>query len=268
MWKLGMRYEVLPGEGVLERFENAKHYGFDAIELPGRYFPEYLDELKSLKDRLPLPVSSISLGFRGSLISSDPEVRRQCFDDTRDLFALCEELGAVGVVMPPILHMDGHPRIDNAPDDAARVAMEDELLLDQLSGLAAAAHEHGVALLLEAVNPKETDYMSSVEHAVSICEQINHPGLAVIVDFFHMQWEDQPADTLIRRAGTFLKHVHVAEDSRVEPGPGALDFRPGFAAMKEIGYQGHVVIECRTLSGDGEKVLPGSVKYLRNLMTQ
>lgn len=267
MWKLGIRYEVLPGDGVMERFEEAKRYGFDAVELPGRYFPEYLDELKSLKDQLPLPVSSISLGFRGSLISSDAQVRRQCFEDTTGLFVLCEELGAVGVVMPPILHMDAHPRISNAPNDEARVAMEDELLLDQLSGLAAAAHDHGVALLLEAVNPKETDYMATVGHAVSICEQINHPGLAVIVDFFHMQWEDQPADALIRRAGNGLKHVHVAEDSRVEPGPGALDFRPGFAAMKEIGYQGHVVIECRTLSGNGEEVLPASVRYLRELMT-
>ena len=78
MWKLGIRYEVLPGDGVMERFEEAKRYGFDAVELPGRYFPEYLDELKSIKDQLPLPVSSISLGFRGSLISSDAQARRQC----------------------------------------------------------------------------------------------------------------------------------------------------------------------------------------------
>jgi len=268
MWKLGIRYEVLPGDGVLERFENAQRFGFDAIELPGRYFPEYLDELKSLKDQLPLPVSSISLGFQGSLISSDPDVRRRCFDDTLKLFELCEQLGAVGIVMPPILHMDDHPRIDSAPSVEARATMEDELLLEQLAPLAAAAGNRGVTLLLEAVNPKETDYMTSVEHAVSICEQINNSGLAVIVDFFHMQWENQPAETLVRRAGTFLKHVHVAEDSRVEPGPGSLDFRPGFGAMKEIGYQGHVVIECRSLSGDGEKVLPESAEYLRNLMPQ
>lgn len=264
MWKLGVRYEVIPGEGVLRRFENARRYGFDAVELPGRYFQEYLDELLSRENDLALPVSSISLGFRGSLVSSDPERRRACFEDTKRLLGLCKRLGATGLVMPPVLHMDHHPRCEGPNQEAA----EDVFLLDQLPELASCAADHGVFLLLEAVNPNETDYMFTVEKAVSICEQVDHPGLGVIVDFFHMQWEDEDAATLIHRAGSFLKHVHVAEDSRVEPGPGALDFRPGFSALRTIGYQGYIVIECRTLSGQADEVLPSSADYLRRMIDQ
>ena len=268
MWKLGIRYEVLPGGSVLQRCENARRYGCDAVELPGRYFDNYLDELLAHEEELALPVSSISLGFRGSLISSDPETRRACVEDCKRLFALCHRLGAVGLVMPPVLHMDNHPRFPATVKGRPREEVEDELILPQLAELGAAASGLGVQLLLEAVNPDETDYMFTAAKAVDICRRVNHPGVGVIVDFFHLQWEKGNVPDLIRRAGAGLQHVHVAEHNRTEPGPGHLDFGPGFAALRDIGYDGYVVIECRTLSGDGHDVLPRSAAYLRGLMEE
>ena len=75
-WRLGVRMEVLPGDGVRERFEYAARYGFDAVELPGRFLADYRDDLMTCRHDLPLPVSSISLGFGGSLASADPEARQ------------------------------------------------------------------------------------------------------------------------------------------------------------------------------------------------
>ena len=63
-------------------------------------------------------------------------------------------------------------------------------------------------------------------------------------------------------AAPFLKLVHVAENTRVEPGPGSMNFRPGFRVLKKIGYSGFVEVESRTLSGPAAKVLPASVEYL------
>jgi len=74
-WKLGIRLEVLPGDGLVERFASAACYGFDAVELPGRHLPDCRDELMANIGRLALPVSSVSLGFRGSLVSADAEGR-------------------------------------------------------------------------------------------------------------------------------------------------------------------------------------------------
>jgi len=64
-WPIGIRLEVLDGQTVPEKFANA--YGFDAVELPGRYLADYRDELLACASRLPLAVSTISLGFRGDL---------------------------------------------------------------------------------------------------------------------------------------------------------------------------------------------------------
>ena len=267
-WPLAVRMEVLPGAGVRERFDHAARYGFDAVELPGRYLGDYRDELMACRGDLPLPVSSISLGFRGSLVSADAEARRVCREDTRAVLALCAELGAAGVVMPPVLHMDGHARLrDPGRFETVREA-EDAMLVDQLSDLAECAAGHGVHLMLEPVNRYETDYLTTLAHAARICERVGHEGVGITADFFHMQIEElHPADAL-RRAGRWVRHVHVAENTRVEPGPGSLDFAPGFRALHEVGYAGSVVVECRTLSGSADDVLARSAGYLRGIMTE
>ena len=263
-WRLGIRYEVLPGEGVVDRFANANRFGFDVVELPGRYLSKYRQELLDHTNELALPISSISLGFRGSLISSDPEVRRICRDDIKDLVLLCSSLGASGLVMPPVLHMDACPRVTTT-DKVADRRREDELLVESLPELASFATEHGVHLMLEPVNAFETDYMTTVEHAARICDTVGHEGLGITIDFFHMQMSELNPVSAIGCASRWIRHVHVAENTRVEPGPGVLDFRPGFKALQEIGYDGCIVVECRDLSGPPDQVLPSSARYLREL---
>jgi len=265
VWPLAIRLEVLPGDGMLEKFSNAAAYGFDAIELPGRYLNEYRDELLASKHRLPLKVSSISLGFRGSLVSADEKHRRTCRDDIVGLLDLCADLGAMGLVMPPLLRVD---TLTQASDRDRWQSSEDldAVLLAALPALADAAYRRNVSLLLEPVNRFETSYLTTLGHASRLCAQVNHPGLGITADFFHMQIEELKPAAALREAGHWIKHVHVAENTRVEPGPGSLDFHVGFDALREIGYQGYVVVECRGLSGPAQDVLPHSSDFLRRLM--
>lgn len=266
-WPLAVRLETLPGDGVVDRFANAKRYGFDAVELPGRYLDEYRDDLMRNADRLPLPVSSISLGFRGSLVSADPASRAQCRADTMELLGLCRQLDACGLVMPPILNRDTHERVTAAPEGRTIKELLDELLIEQLPQLAGCAAENGVHLMIEPINALETDYLVTVEDAVSILDRVDCDGLGITVDFFHMQLSQLKIDSAIRDAARWVRHVHVAENTGVEPGPGSLDFSPGFAALREIGYDGYVVIECRSLSGEPDTVLPRSEQYMRALIS-
>ena len=263
-WKLGVRCEVVPGDDLVARFANAREFGFDAVELPGRYLSEYRQELLDNLDTLALPISSMSLGFRGSLVSADAEVRQICREDIKDLLALCAKLGALGLVIPPLLHMDPYPRA-MASGDKNILEVQDELLLDSLPELAKFATEQGVHLMIEPVNALETDYLLTIDHAARICEQVEHEGLGITIDFFHMQTTEPDAPAAIRRAANWIRHVHVADSTRVEPGPGTLDFRPGFEALREIGYDGYIIVECRSLSGPGDEVLPKSARYLRRL---
>ena len=96
-WKIGIRYEMLPGDGVVERCRNAARFGFDVIELPGRYLHDYRDDLEANLENLALPISSLSLGFRGSLASADAASRSECRESTKALLAFWFVRGPVEI---------------------------------------------------------------------------------------------------------------------------------------------------------------------------
>ncbi len=58
----------------------------------------------------------------------------------------------------------------------------------------------------------------------------------------------------IRAAGKQIACVHVADSNRAQPGRGHPDLRPGFAALRAIGYDGYLGIESG-LVGDKEEAL-------------
>ena len=234
--------------------------------LPGRYLSDYKDELLRCRNDLPLRISSISLGYRGSLLSADPNIRTQCRKDIKELLSLCGDLGTVGLVIPPILNQDtqGSLTAERAGDTAK--SAQDRLLLTQLPELADYAQEHGVTLLLEPVNRFETDYLNTIGHALTLCRKLEHPGLAITADFFHMQIEELNPIAALAQAGKWIKHVHIAENTRVEPGPGNLKFLPLFRTLRDIEYDGYVVTECRSLSRPPDQALPCSAQYIRGMI--
>ena len=257
--------EVVPGDSVMEKFTNAKNYGFEGISLPGRFLHTYIDELKDYLKDLPLPIYTLSLGFVGSLVSSKAKVRQKCRDSIVKLFEICAEIGAKSLNMPPVLKGDIKHRITQGTETNSASNLQDKLLLDCLPELCDAAKDHDVVILLEPVNRYESDYMNTVGHAAAICNTLQHNSLGVTCDFFHMQLEELKIKDALLAAGKWAKHIHVAENIRCEPGPGSMDFISGFSALKEIGYAGIFEIECRNLSGDAKQVMPASAAYLRKL---
>jgi sugar phosphate isomerase/epimerase len=250
------RLEVLPGTNVAEKITNAQRYGFSGIALPGRFLKSWLQDARAFKADSPLPFVSLSLGFEGSLLSPHFAVRQKCQDSILQLLDICAEFNAHLFNIPPVLIQDNAERLKDRDQ-------QDALLLEQLPKLGDAAKARGVTFLIEPVNRYESDYLHSVEHAAGLCTQLNHPAVAITADFYHMQLEELHTDTALKNAGLWTRHVHVAENTRVEPGPGTLDFTPGFRALKQVGYQGLIEVECRSLSGPGETVLPRCVAYLQ-----
>jgi sugar phosphate isomerase/epimerase len=266
--RIACRLEVLPGERILDKLTNAANFGFDAVSLPGRFLNDYLDELRRCLADSPLPFVSMSLGFSGSLLSPYEKIREQCRDSFLKLFDICAELGVAYVNVPPVLIEDNPDRITDPGPYATVEQAQDALLIEQLPDLGDQAKKRGLMFLLEPVNHYESEYLNTVPHAAKLCETLNHDHIGLTCDFFHMQLEELSIPQSLYRAGKWIKHVHVAENTRVEPGPGSLNFKPGFQTLKGLKYGGFIELECRKLSGPAEKVLPKSVEYLRRLWKQ
>ena len=58
-----------------------------------------------------------------------------------------------------------------------------------------------------------------------------------------MSIEESNIADAIRAAGSQIGHVHLADSNRRPAGLGHTDFKPVFAALKEIGYGGYVSAE-------------------------
>jgi D-psicose/D-tagatose/L-ribulose 3-epimerase len=120
------------------------------------------------------------------------------------------------------------------------------LLVSQLSGLAAYAADHGVTLCLEPLNRFETSFLNTARQALEVIDRVNHPGCQLMLDTFHMNIEETSLGEAIRAAGPRLRHVHACENDRGAPGAGHVPWAEVASALKEIGYDGPVVIESFT----------------------
>ena len=86
--------------------------------------------------------------------------------------------------------------------------------------------------------------------------------MRVCADLFHLNIEEDDLPAALGRPARGSAHVHVDDSNRLQPGTGHLDFAGVFAALREIGYDGWLTLECR-LRGDPETALPATATFLR-----
>jgi sugar phosphate isomerase/epimerase len=205
------------------------------------------------------PVGAANVPGSGALLDPDPAVRAAAKDLMRERLELAATLGAVGVLTVP--QFGSAPRLPDLSPYRSAADLERELFAEQLEELAPAARNAGVPIFLEPLNRYEQHLVNRLEQGVEFAERAGG-GVGIMADFFHMNIEEADIAASIRAAGPHI--VHVADNNRLQPGKGHLDFCPGFAALKEVGYDGYLGIECR-ISGPYDEALAECAALLREL---
>lgn len=227
----------------LELFPKIKKMGFDLVEIPVED-PALIDGetvKKALSDNgLKASVCGV-FGPTKDLTHDDTAVHKQCFDYLEQCFALCSVLG-VGFVAGPMYSAVGKARM--APPEQRK--KEWGLAVSNLYTVCQKAQDAGVSIALEPLNRFESDMVNTAEDVMRLVRDINHPAAKVLLDGFHMTIEERNIREAINTVGDHLIHVQVSENHRGIPGTGLTpwnDFRDG---LKDIGYEGAVVIESFT----------------------
>lgn len=254
---LALQDRFAPGHTLRGRYETARRFGFDALEIS-------IDPLQSSREAVAarVPVAAISGGYRGWLIDPDPAERRAAREDLAELLVIAGELGC-GCVVVPIWGRTRHlPNIGTG-----RSREEDEaLFVDALQGLAVVAERAGSRLFVEPLNRYQNDVCLTIADALRLRDRVAVDAVMVMGDVFHMNIEEADLEAALVAAGPRLGHVHLADNQRTEPGTGHLDFGPVFRALKRIAYAGYLSFELARLSGEASVVLPRSVTYVRERM--
>ena len=256
--KIAVRESMLPGATLEEKLAAARRLGYEGVEI---HTPEALArptaELVALFRESGVSAANVAGIF--TLLDPEPKVRAEGIATLGRRLELSAALGATGVLVVPIF---GRALIPDLSPYATAVDLERALLVAELSEVAKLAEASGSQVFLEPLNRYETHFLNRLEQGVEICRAVGSPRVRIMADFFHMHIEEADIPASLRAAGGSVVYVHVADSNRKQPGRGHLDLRPGLAALKEVGYNGYLGVECG-LIGPVEAALAEAAENVR-----
>jgi D-psicose/D-tagatose/L-ribulose 3-epimerase len=237
----------LTDAGVAELVPKLAAWGFDLAELPVENVGDW-DPARAagvlLEHGLDATVCAVMPPGR-ELVAAD----RETIAATQDYLRSCVDAAATvgsGVVAGPLYASVGRKWRVKA---AGRPKLVGELAAN-LVPLAEYAGERGVRLAVEPLNRFETSLINTADQAMEVVEAVDSSALGVLLDTFHMNIEERDLPAAIRSVGNRLFHFHACANDRGAPGADHLDWDGIVVALRDVGYDGAVVIESFTAEND------------------
>jgi sugar phosphate isomerase/epimerase len=232
--------------------------GFDYIECPLSSLP--LEDDGAMAEKLPLYLDSpIQVRAMNLFLPSDMSVVGPQADRER-IRRYVRKAGEAASRIGVKVIVFGSGRARTVPEGWERQRAEAQML-EWLAMIAEEWQGNGVTLALEPLNRKECNLINSVAEAASLAKQIDSPVVRVLADFYHMDEENEPLDTIVENK-EWIAHIHVADTGRLAPGTGAYPYGRFIEALGKINYAGMISAECTLLGTDGE--LANSHAFLKN----
>jgi len=236
-----MKYGIR--DGMLRRpfeevFAEAKRIGFDGVEIciGGNYKEHRLwsesgvEEIKKLSADAQIEVPSLSPGGFTSCTFAHPEEakREEGKAMLKHLIETCPKIGAYAILVP----FFGGGSIK--PED-----ITSPIFIGGIKEVAEVAETNKVYLAIEST-------LSADDH-LRILEQVKSPYVKVYYDIGNATGYGYDVPGEIRQLGNEIVLIHV-KDPGGHLGEGKVDFPAASEAIREIGYDGYLVLE--TPSGD------------------
>lgn len=171
------------------------------------------------------------------------EARSGLHDHLVGMADLAAQLGATRLVFGS----PGNRRRGDLPVEQA-----DEIGAEFFGRLGREAAERGVAFVIEA-NPTvyRCDWLSDSEASTAFVRAVDSPGVRLHLDTACMALAGDDAVERVREGADVLAHVHASAPQLGEVGPdGPVDHDEIAAALRDVGYEGHVSVEMLAQADD------------------
>ncbi len=228
---------------VRELAPKVKRMGFDILEVAVEN-PELIDpqavKLELERNGL-LGIVCGAFGPDRNISSSNPQYVSNAKAYIRWLIDAAAIMGSP-VVCGPMYSAVGKAHLE---DPAARQA-EWDCAVEGIREMALYAAPKGIRLALEALNRFETDMINIISQGLKFTDQVGLDNVGLHLDTFHMHLEERNSGAAIRLASDRIFHFHACENDRGVPGTGQVHWNEVATALKEVGYNGPVVIESFT----------------------
>ncbi|NED92338.1 sugar phosphate isomerase/epimerase [Streptomyces sp. SID11233] len=259
--RLSINQETIKQWSLPELTEGCVKAGIDKVGLWRAPVQEYgVAATARLLSDAGLSVTSLCRG--GFLTALDPAERARALDDNR---AALDE--AAGLPTDTLVLVSG-----GLPAGSKDLYGARERIADALAELAPYAAERGVRLAIEPLHPmfaSDRCVVSTLSQALDLAERFPADQVGVVVDTYHLWWDDQaPAQIARAGAGGRIHSFQLADwitplpagvlVGRGQLGDGCVDFRAFRTAVEATGFDGPIEVEIfneELWARDGSEVL-------------
>jgi D-psicose/D-tagatose/L-ribulose 3-epimerase len=251
LWTTHVTEEHFPLLGKL------KQAGYDGVELPlfegdAAHYKKIAAELKNQG----LGCTAVTVvGPEANPISPDANVRKAAVERHKWAIEMTATLGGTHLCGPyhsPLAVFSGAGPTE---DERKRAA-------DTLRQSAEIAKQHNVMLAIEYLNRFECYFLTTAAQAKDLVERVNHPNFRTMYDTFHANIEEKDPASAIKNLAPHFVHVHISENDRGTPGTGMVHWDESFKALRDVKYDGWLVIEA---FGRALPALAAATKVWRDL---
>ena len=225
---------------ALDTLEQLAALGYEHVEVclddPAHLDPAAL-RAAAARNGLTLSIGGVFTADR-DVAAADAATQRHGIEYLTTCVEFAEAAGA-RIVSGPMYSAAGRTQVMDARDRSAQRARAANALRD----VADLAAERGITLAIEPLNRFETDLINTVDQALALLEVIDRPNVGLAFDTFHAHIEEKDLADAVRAAGGRLVSFQASESDRGTPGTGQVRWDDAFAALRDIGYAGPVIVE-------------------------
>ncbi len=241
-----MIWSVFHGLPFEQRLEKVAEAGYKAVQLVNETASWSDDDfLRYNKKRKELGIvidtcCSVSHGV------GDPSMREAFLTDVSAQLKVMEKIEC-----PKLIVMSGNVVPGLTPE------LQHASCVEGMKRAAELVEGKGITLLLENIDLEENPryYMWSIPEAFKIIDEVNHPQVKVLYDFYHAQISGGNLITNLQKHIDKLGLVHIADvPGRHQPGTGEINYLNIYRKLAELKYDGYVAMEFHP-TGDPVKAL-------------
>ena len=227
--------------------------GYTHLEIHGT--PEDYDTtvVKSLLDKHGIQCwGSVTLMLEErNMLAKDKAQRQLSVQYVLDLAKMVKELGGSVISLVPATVGKIVPE--------ARPEEEWEWAVEGIKEVYAYTEANGLKIGIEPINRFETYFINRGDQALALAEAVG-PNCGVCLDTFHMNIEEEDLFATMKKVGSRLVNFHVADNNRLAPGMGHMDWKRIMTTLREIEYNEVLSVEfCPPMDRTPANPFPNSI---------
>jgi sugar phosphate isomerase/epimerase len=258
---------------VEEVFRRAKAMGYDGVEIAPFTLAEDVRDISAQRRKDIVKAAADNgveiVGLHWLFVSPkglhltgpDASVRQRSAEYLRELVNFCGDLGGTVMIFgsPKQRNLEPPTTFDEAWERAK----------DVFASCGHVCRERGVTLTIEALSPKETNFINTIDEAARMADEIGHTNIDIMLDMKAMSSMPEGILGNVRKYGARAKHFHANQPSGRGVGmPAAADdpqlnLAEILGTLRETGFKGWVSCEPFDYTPDPDTVARAQIEALR-----